>query len=420
MGLFNRLRRGWNAFMNKDPTWWSREQGAAYSRRQDRVHLTGGNERSIATSIYSSIALDVSLIDVCHCLLDENNRFRKTVDSGLNDCLTLAANKDQTARAFIQDCVMSMLDEGVVAIVPIDTDADPNTSDSFGIFSMRTGKILDWYPDSVKIRVYNDRTGEKEDIVMLKRAVCIVENPLYAVINEPNSNMQRLIKKLRLLDVTDERTASGKMDLIIQMPYSTRAPIKQAQAEKRRTEIENQLTNSQYGVAYIDSSEKVIQLNRSVENNLLKHIEYLTDMVFSQIGMTQSILNGSADEQTMLNYNNRIIEPIVSAITGEMRRKFLSEDARKERQTVMFFRDPFRLVPVNQIAEIADKFTRNEIMTSNEIRQVIGMKPSTDPKADLLQNSNIAQPARGKADAVAEKQDEKEDKNQNGKNRLRL
>ena len=306
--------------------------------------------------------------------------------------MNLEANIDQTGRAFIQDVVMSMLDEGCVAIVPVDTTKNPKITDSYDILSMRTGKIVEWYPAHVKVRIYNDRTGEKEDIMLPKRQVAIIENPLYAVVNEPNSNMQRLIRKLRLLDVTDEQTASGKLDLIIQLPYVVKTEARRAQAEARRKDIESQLAEGKYGIAYTDGTEKVTQLNRSVENNLMKQIEYLTNMAYSQLGITQSVMDGTADEKTMLNYNNRTIEPIISAIVDEMKRKFLSKTARSQSQTITYFKDPFKLVPVNDIAEIADKFTRNEIMTSNEIRQVIGMKPSDDPKADQLINSNISQP----------------------------
>ena len=343
------------------------------------------------TAVYNRIALDTAAINIQHVRLDDNGRFESVIESKLNKCLTLEANIDQTGRSFIQDIVMSMLDEGCVAIVPVDTTLNPKDTSSYDIASMRTGKILEWYPSSIKVRVYNDRTGNKEDIVMPKSQVAIIENPLYAVINEPNSTMQRLIRKLSLLDVTDEQTASGKLDLIIQLPYIIKTEARRKEAEKRRNEIEQQLSGSKYGIAYADGTEKIVQLNRSLENNLMKQIEYLTTMLFSQLGITQSILDGSADEQTMLNYYSRTIEPIVSAITDEMKRKFLTQTARSQYQTILFFRDPFKLVPVNNMAEIADKFTRNEIMTSNEIRQVIGMKPSDDPKADMLVNSNLNQ-----------------------------
>lgn len=390
INIGSRLKHAYNAFMNRDPTYTP--TGSSYSIRPDRPRLSRRNERSIVTSVFNRIALDVASIDIKHCRLDENERYVEDIDSGLNNCLDLEANLDQTGRAFIQDVVMSMLDEGCVAIVPVDTTLNPKITNSYDILSMRTGKILDWYPAHVRVRLYNDQTGDKEDILLPKSQVAIIENPLYAVINEHNSTMQRLIRKLSLLDVTDEQTASGKLDLIIQLPYVVKTDARREQANRRRKEIEEQLTGSKYGIAYTDGTEKVTQLNRSLENNLLKQIEYLTEMMYSQLGITQEVLNGTADEKTMLNYNNRTVEPIVSAIVDEMKRKFLTKTARSQRQTIAFFRDPFRLVPVNDIAEIADKFTRNEIMTSNEIRQIVGMKPSDDPKADELINSNISQP----------------------------
>ena len=409
MGLLTQIRHGWNAFLNRDPTVNYRNIGSEYSYRPDRPRLTRGNERSIVTSVYNRIALDVASIDIKHCKLDENGRFISVINSSLNNCLTLEANIDQTSRAFIQDIVMSMLDEGCVAIVPIETDVDPNSTDSYKIFSMRTGKILGWYPSHVKVRVYNENTGRKEDIIVPKKSVSIIENPLYAVINEPNSTMQRLIRKLNLLDVIDEQSGSGKLDLIIQLPYTVKSDLRKQQAESRRQDIERQLTGTKYGIAYTDATEHITQLNRSVDNNLMKQIEYLTSMLYSQLGITQSVLDGTADEQTMLNYNSRTVEPIISAIVDEMKRKFLTKTARTQLQTISFFRDPFKLVPVNNIAEIADKFTRNEILTSNEIRQIIGMKPSDDPKADKLINSNISQPA----EEVIEQPNEG-GKNQNG------
>ena len=388
--LLSRLKHGWNAFVNnRDPTY---SQGVSYSYRPDRPRFTRGNERSIVTSVYNRIALDTAAINIKHCRLDDNDRLIEVLDSGLNSCLNLEANVDQTGRAFIQDCVMSMLDEGCVAIIPIETTLDPTITKSYDILSMRTGKILEWYPDKVKVRVYNDRTGRQEDIVLPKSTVGIVENPLYAVINEPNSTMQRLIRKLALLDVTDEQTASGKLDLIIQLPYVIKTEARRQQAENRRKDIEMQLAGSKYGIAYTDGTEKVTQLNRSVENNLMKQIEYLTNLLFSQLGITQTILDGTADDKTMLNYYTRTIEPIVAAIADEMKRKFISKTARSQKQSIVYFRDPFKLVPVNDMAEIADKFTRNEILTSNEIRQIVGMRPSKDPKADQLVNSNIRQP----------------------------
>lgn len=391
--LGSRLKHAWNAFVNnRDPTIYYRDVGSGYSSRPDRPRLTCGNERSIATSVYNRIALDVSSINIQHCKLDDNGRFLSTVNSKLNRCLNLEANIDQTGRAFVQDIVMSMLGEGCVAIVPVETTLDPKLTESYDILNMRTAKILEWFPRHVRVRLYNERTGHKEDIILPKSTIGIVENPLFAVINEPNSTMQRLIRKLSLLDVTDEQTASGKLDLIIQLPYIIKSDARRQQAEQRRKDIEMQLAGSKYGIAYTDGTEKITQLNRSLENNLMKQVEYLTNLLFSQLGITQSILDGTADEKTMLNYYSRTIEPIVSAIADEMKRKFLSKTARSQNQSIMFFRDPFKLVPVNDIAEIADKFTRNEIMTSNEIRQIVGMKPSDDPKADKLINSNLNQP----------------------------
>lgn len=400
MGFFDRLQHGWNAFLNKDPTPWS--IGQSYSYRPDRPRFSRGNEKSIVTAVYNRISLDASAVGLKHCRINENERYVEDIKSDLNNCLTVEANLDQTSRAFIQDVVMSLLDEGCVAIIPIDTTLNPNTTGSYDIQSMRTGKILEWKPDKVKVRVYNERTGNKEDVIVPKSMVAIIENPLYAVINEPNSTMQRLIRKLSLLDVTDEQTASGKLDLIIQLPYVIKTEARRKQAEERRKDIETQLAGSKYGIAYTDGTEHITQLNRSVENNLMKQIEYLTNMLFSQLGITQSILDGTADEQTMLNYYNRTIEPIVSAIVDEMKRKFLTKTARTQGQSILAFRDPFKLVPVNNIAEIADKFTRNEILTSNEIRQIIGMKPSNDPKADQLVNSNISQPNSNKQEQNSE------------------
>ena len=415
LALGNRLKHAFNAFMNRDPTYY-RNIGSGYSIRPDRPRLSRGNERSIVTSIFNRIAIDVSSIDIKHCRLDDNGRFIEEIDSGLNNCLGLEANIDQTGRAFIQDIVMSMLDEGCVAIVPVDTTLNPKITNSYDILSMRTGKIIEWYPAHVKVRVYNDKTGEKEDIILPKKQVGIIENPLYAVVNEPNSNMQRLIRKLSLLDVTDEQTASGKLDLIIQLPYAVKSDLRKRQADDRVKAIEDQLATNKYGIAYIDGTEKVTQLNRSVENNLLKQIEYLTGMAFSQIGITQSILDGSADEKTMLNYYNRTIDPIISVIVDEMKRKFLTKTARSQQQSILYFRDPFKLVPVNDIAEIADKFTRNEIMTSNEIRQIVGMKPSDDPKADELRNSNISQSKEEDPMMNDPYGDETEDYDEGGKN----
>lgn len=392
MSFGSRLKHAWNAFTGNIQMNY-RDLGMSYSYRADRPRMSRGNERSIVTSVYNRIALDVAALNVQHVRLDENGRFLSVIDDGLNNCLTLEANVDQTARSFIQDVVISMFDEGSVAIVPVDTTTDPNVSGSYDIQSLRVGQILDWYPQYIRTRVYNEQTGRKEDIVVPKSAVAIIENPLYAVINEPNSTMQRLIRKLNLLDVIDEQSGSGKLDLIIQLPYVIKTEARRQQAENRRKDIESQLSGSKYGIAYVDGTEHITQLNRSVNNNLMSQIEYLTSMLYSQLGITQSILDGTADEKTMLNYNNRTIEPIISAIVDEMKRKFLTKTARSQRQSISFFRDPFKLVPVNEIAEIADKFTRNEIMTSNEIRQVVGMKPSDDPRADELRNKNLSEPS---------------------------
>lgn len=392
MSFGSRLKHAWNAFTGNIQMNY-RDLGMSYSYRADRPRMSRGNERSIVTSVYNRIALDVAALNVQHVRLDENGRFLSVIDDGLNNCLTLEANVDQTARSFVQDVVISMFDEGSVAIVPVDTTTDPNVSGSYDIQSLRVGQILDWYPQYIRARVYNEQTGRKEDIVVPKSAVAIIENPLYAVINEPNSTMQRLIRKLNLLDVIDEQSGSGKLDLIIQLPYVIKTEARRQQAENRRKDIESQLSGSKYGIAYTDGTEHITQLNRSVNNNLMSQIEYLTSMLYSQLGITQSILDGTADEKTMLNYNNRTIEPIISAIVDEMKRKFLTKTARSQRQSISFFRDPFKLVPVNDIAEIADKFTRNEIMTSNEIRQVVGMKPSDDPRADELRNKNLSEPS---------------------------
>lgn len=393
--LVSRFKRSWNVFFGRDPTTNFRDVGVSYSYRPDRPRFSRGNERSIVTSVYNRIAMDVASVGIQHVRLDENGRFTEVIESGLNNCLSLEANIDQTGRAFIQDIVMSMFDEGCVAIVPVDTDRDPETG-SFEINTMRTGKILEWYPRHVRVRVYNDQTGQKEDLTLSKETVAIIENPLFAVMNEPNSTMQRLIRKLNLLDVVDEQSSSGKLDLIIQLPYVIKTDARRAQAEQRRADIERQLSGSKYGIAYTDGTERITQLNRPIENNLMKQIEYLTAMVYSQLGITQTILDGSADEKTMLNYDNRTVEPIVSAIVDALKRTFLTKTARSQRQSIMFFRDPFRLVPVADLAEIADKFTRNEIMTSNEIRQIVGMKPSKDPKADELRNKNLNESSENK------------------------
>ena len=389
MGIFDTLRHSWDVFRNREPTYLNIGTSASY--RPDRVQLSRGNERSIITSIFNRIAVDVSSVNIKHCKVDVNGRFIKDIDSGINNCLNLEANIDQTGRAFMQDTVMSMLDEGTVAMVPVDTTFNPTQTSSYDILTLRTGKILEWYPEHVKVRLYNEKTGHQEEVVLPKKTVGIVESPLYAVINEQNSTMKRLMRKLVLLDAVDESTGSGKLDMVIQLPYQIRSEARRNEAKKRMESIEEHLKGP-YGIAYIDGTEKIVQLNRPVENNLMKQIEYLTNLLYSQLGITQEVMNGTADEKTMLNYNNRTIEPILSAIVDEMKRKFLTKTARTQLQTIMFFKDPFRLVPVNDIAEIADKFTRNEILTSNEIRQLIGMKPSDDPKADKLINSNLNQP----------------------------
>ena len=395
MTIGSRIKNAWNAFTNRDPTdnfGYSNDYSVGTYYRPDRTRLSRGNERSIVTSIFNRIALDVATIDIRHCRTDDEGRFTEYIESSLDNCLTLDANIDQTGRSFKQDVVMSMFDEGVVALVPVDTKGDPLLSESYDILTMRTGKIISWYPTKVKVSVYNERTGRREEIFMPKSRVAIIENPLFAVMNEPNSTLQRLMRKLVLLDSVDEQTSAGKLDLIIQLPYIVKTDARRKQAEDRRKDIEKQLSGSRYGIAYTDGTEKITQLNRPLENNLMKQIEYLTSMLYSQLGITQTILDGTADEKTMLNYYTRTIEPIISAIVDEIKRKFLTKTARSQKQTILFFRDPFKLVPVNDLAEIADKFTRNEIMSSNEIRQIVGRKPSDDPKADQLINSNLNQP----------------------------
>ena len=392
--IFTRVKRGWNAFMNKDPTtkrnWF--EYGTA--RRPDRMRFTRGNERSIVTAVFNRIAIDVAQIDIRHCKLDDNDRFLEEIPSDMNNCFKLEANIDQTGRAFFQDVVLSMFDEGCIAICPIDTDDDPNwandkTRGSFDIETMRVARIVEWFPQKVRVKVYNERTGKKEEVTYSKTAVAIVENPLYAVMNEPNSTLQRLIRKLNLLDVIDEKNSSGKLDMIIQLPYIIKTEARRQQAEQRRNDIEKQLSSTKYGIAYTDGTEKIVQLNRPIENNLMSQIEFLTSMLYSQLGISKEILDGTASEQQLLNYTNRSIEPVISAIVDEMKRKFLTKTARTQHHSIEYFKDPFKLVPVSQIAEIADKMTRNEIMTSNEIRQIIGMKPSADPEADELRNKNL-------------------------------
>lgn len=415
MSILNRLfKKTWNIFNNKDPTNNFQYYGRGYGIRPDRQRLSRGNERSIINSIYNRISMDAASIEIKHVRIDENNRFLEVIKSNLNDCLSLEANMDQTGRAFIQDVVMSMLDEGCIAMVPIISDDETNE-----IFSMRVGKIKEWFPHHARVEIYNENTGEKEEIILDKSAIGIVENPFYSVMNEPNSTMQRLIRKMNLLDAVDEHASSGKLDLIIQLPYVIKTTARKEQAEARRKDIEDQLANGKYGIAYTDGTERITQLNRPVENNLMAQIEYLTSMLFSQLGITQTIMDGSANEQTMLNYYNRTIEPILSAITVEMKRKFLTKTARSQGQTIEFFRDPFKLVPVNSIAEMADKFTRNEIMTSNEIRQIIGMKPSNDPNADELRNKNLqssneSEVVENKTNETESVEIEERNENQNG------
>ena len=395
VNLISRLKHSWNAFMNRDPTYDYINTGPGYSSRPDRPRFTRGNERTIVTAIYNRIALDVASINISHCKVDNNGRFIEAINSSLNKCLNLEANLDQTGRAFVQDIVMSMLDEGSVAIVPVETDISPSKTESYKILSMRTGKIMEWYPNHVKVRLYDERDGEKKDIKLEKKSVAIIENPLYAVINEHNSTMQRLMRKLALLDSMDERMSTGKLDMIIQLPYVIKSETRRKEAERRRKELEEQMSGSTYGIGYIDGTERIVQLNRSLDNNLVKQVEQLTSQLYSQLGITQAILDSSASEEEMLNYYSRTIEPIISAIVDEMKRKFLTKTARTQNQTIKFFRDPFRLVPLSKLAEIAGTFTQNEIITANEVRQIIGMKPSDDPKADQLVNSNINQTGLG-------------------------
>ena len=392
MKIGDRLAHAWNAFMNRDPTTSNIYSGSSYFNRPDRTRLRTGTEKSIINAIYNRLSLDTASMDIRHVRLDDNGRYIETIDSYFNECLTLSANTDQTSRMFMQDVVMSLLDEGSVAIVPVDTTFNPNITSSYDILSLRTGKILEWFPQHVKIRVYDENKGVKKDVIIPKKNVALIENPYYSIMNAHNSTLQRLIRKLNILDAIDEQSGSGKLDMIIKLPYAIKGTTRQRQAEERRKKIEDQLTDSKYGIAYIDGTESITQLNRPVENNLMKQIEYLTNLLFSQLGLTQAILDGTADEKIMLNYYNRTIEPILSAITDEMKRKFLTKTARTQGQTIQFFRDPFKLVPVTEIAEIADTLTRNEIASSNEIRQIMGWKPSSDPKADELRNSNISAP----------------------------
>lgn len=391
MGILDRLKSGWNAFLGRDPTSNYMNYGVPYSTRPDRVRFIRGHERSIINAIYNRIAIDVSTVQIKHARLDDNDRFIEEIKDPLDNCLTLEANKDQTSRAFFQDVAMSLLDEGCIAIVPVDTSTNPYNG-SYDILTMRTAKIVQWYPDYVRVRMYNDRSGHEEEVTLPKSFVAIVENPFFSIMNEPSSTLQRLIRKLNLLDTIDENNSTGKLDMIIQLPYIIKTPARKQQAEQRRKDIELQLADSKYGIAYTDGTEKITQLNRSIDNNMMEQVEYFTNQLYSQLGITQEVLAGTADEKVMLNYEVRTIEPIVSAIVDEMKRKFLTKTARSQKQSIIFYKDPFRLVPSADLAELADKFTRNEIMTSNEFRQIIGLKPSDDPKADELVNSNIAQP----------------------------
>ena len=385
------IKHAWGLFTNtnnKNPT--VKPEGSSYTISPTRPRFTRGNERTIVTSVYNRIAIDASTIDIMHVRLDDEGRFKEPIKSNLNNCLTVEANIDQSSRAFMLDVVISLLDEGCVAVVPVKTTLNPNNTESYDIEELRTGRIMEWFPKHVLVRLYNDETGMYQDVTLPKSQVAIIENPLYTIMNEPNSTMQRLIHKLSLLDIIDEESSSGKMDLIIQLPYIIKNDTKRSQAEERRKQIEDQLRGSRYGVAYIDGTEKVTQLNRSVENNILKQVEYLTNLLYSQLGLTQTIMDGTADENAMNNYYNRTVEPVVSAIVDEFHRKFLTKTARTQGQAIMFFRDPFKLMSVTAIADTADKFTRNELLSSNEFRQIIGRKPSTDPKADMLLNKNIS------------------------------
>ncbi len=410
LSLGSRLRNAWNIFRNREPPLGPWTYGAGSSIRPDRPHYSRGNERTIATSVYNRIALDVSSVDIVHVDLDDAGRFTDIRDSSLNQCLTVEANIDQTGRALIQDIVVSMFDEGCVAVIPTDTTANPNETSSYDILELRTAKIVEWYPRRVKLNVYNEQTGQHQEVIVPKKNVAIIENPFYTVMNEPNSVLKRLINKMVLMDRVDNHLGSNKFDLILQMPYTIRNQTKQEAANMRLKNIEDQLANSQYGIAYVDATEKITQLNRPLENNLLKQIEYFTDQFYGQLGITNEILNGTANEATMLNYQSRTIEPLCAAIVDEFNRKFLTKTARTQGQAIMYFKDPFKLVPVSQVAEIADKMTRNEIMTSNEIRQIIGMKPSDDPSADELRNKNLSQSnedLRAASGGVSEKVDTK-------------
>lgn len=411
--FISRLQHAWNAFRNRDPTGHQYGYGPSYGSRPDRTRMRFGNERSIVSSIYTRIGIDVAAVSIQHIRLDENGRYAETINSNLNECLTVQANIDQSGRALIQDIVMSMFDEGVVAVVPVDTTLNPNESGSFDIQSLRVGKILEWYPRHVRVQLYNDREGRRDEVILEKRFVAIIENPLYAVMNEPNSTLKRLVHKLNLLDSIDEQSGSGKLDLIIQLPYVIKTPARREQAEQRRKDIEMQLAGSKYGIAYTDGSEKVTQLNRPAENNLMAQIEYLTSMLYSQLGITENVFNGTAEEAEMLNYYNRTVEPILAAITDAMNRTFLTKTARTQGQKIVYLREPFKLVPVNNLAEIVDKFTRNEILTSNEIRAMIGYKPVDDPKADELRNSNLSRPKEEDSNIPVNQEQEKSMKGEN-------
>lgn len=411
--FISRLQHAWNAFRNRDPTENQYGYGPSYGSRPDRTRMRFGNERSIVSSIYTRIGIDVAAVSIQHIRLDENGRYAETINSNLNECLTVQANIDQSGRALIQDIVMSMFDEGVVAVVPVDTTLNPNESGSFDIQSLRVGKILEWYPRHVRVQLYNDREGRRDEVILEKRFVAIIENPLYAVMNEPNSTLKRLVHKLNLLDSIDEQSGSGKLDLIIQLPYVIKTPARREQAEQRRKDIEMQLAGSKYGIAYTDGSEKVTQLNRPAENNLMAQIEYLTSMLYSQLGITENVFNGTAEEAEMLNYYNRTVEPILAAITDAMNRTFLTKTARTQGQKIVYLREPFKLVPVNNLAEIVDKFTRNEILTSNEIRAMIGYKPVDDPKADELRNSNLSRAKEEDSNIPVNQEQEKPMKGEN-------
>lgn len=391
MRFTERLVHGWNAFMNKDPTMTYVDYGQAYGRNPSRARLTRGNDRSIINAVYNRIALDAAAIDISHCKMDDSNRYMYDMPSGLNECLKISANTDQTGRALIQDIVMSMLDEGVVAVVPVETDINPEISGSWDVTQLRTARIVEWYPQHVKVYMYDERDAQKKEIVLPKANVAIIENPFYSVMNEPNSTMQRLVRKLNLSDIIDEQTGSGKLNVIIQLPYTIKTEARRAQAEARRKDLETQLSTSKYGIAYADSAEHVTQLNRSLENHIMDSIEYLTNMLYSQLGLTTEIMNGTADDKVMNHYYSRTIEPILAAICDELKRKFLTKTARSQHQSIEFFRDPFTLLPVSEFAEMADKLTRNEIMTSNELRQKIGLKPADDPSADELRNKNLSE-----------------------------